>query len=274
MARELRRYAVRGLALAAALILAIVALAAWQQSVLRASQQAADFDRARAVQALVETQAREDLIRRSELVADDTAFAGYVETAIGGALPGVPVDTTSLVDLLKERQERLGFALTAVLDQNGRVLGTTSTLLPDGARERSPVFVAARDSDATVTGVWSGAGGLYHVAVVPLSAVGISDGFLLTGVPLGRAYADAVSRAGVDASLVSAGATPAGSAARDGVQRLPVFGSPLASIEIRARAAAGGRQARLPWAVAMLWSREWPCSWWPGSGDACWCPAR
>lgn len=200
-------YLLRSTGVLVALLVALAALAAWQLLALRAADEADGLARARAVQALVESHLRADLARRAELVADDPAFAGYVEMAIGGALPGVPVDTTSLVDLLGEREERLGFDFVAVLDPNGRVVGSTSPLLPAGQREQGSVFVAARDRDTTATGPWIAGAQLFHVAVVPLTAVGVSEGFLMTAMPLGQGYVDALANAAaVDATLLRRGA--------------------------------------------------------------------
>lgn len=263
-----------------ALLLGLGALAAWNLLDARAAREADALARARDAHAFVESGLRADLAHRAELVADDPAFAGYVEMAIGGALPGVPVDTTSLVDLLRERQERLDFAFVAVLDPNGRVIGSTSPLLPDGRREQGEVFLTARDRDATATGAWSVGTALFHVAVVPLSAVGVSEGFLMTARPLGQAYVDALAAAGgIDATVLRRGAressastlgdtlrpdfvlrlreaalAPGGQDRIDGraVVVEPVLGSRMASVALGAPETSVRAGAVVPWAAAAL----------------------
>lgn len=281
MAMTRRSFVIRA-ALAIAAVLAVLAgLAAWQVRDARLAREANAAAQALAVQQLVETQRGDDLVRRAELVADDPAFAGYVEMAMGGALPGVEVDTTSLVDLLGERRERLGFGFVAVLDPNGRVIGSTSPLLQAGQRESGTVFVQARDRDATTTGLWAGRDGLYDVAVVPLAAVGVSEGFLMTGSALGQDFARAIGAAArADVMLLqSRAARPVASTLADApsrqlaqmladtprsvalraegrnVVRAPLFGTRDAELVMLPRAASTGVAAWLPWlcaAVAVL----------------------
>lgn len=270
----------RTAALVVALVLGLGVLAAWNLLDARAAREADALARARDAHLSVESTLRADLAHRAELVADDPAFAGYVEMAIGGALPGVPVDTTSLVDLLRERQERLDFAFVAVLDPNGRVVGSTSPLLPDGRREQGDVFISARDRDATATGAWAVGTALFHVAVVPLSAVGVSEGFLMTGRPLGQGYVDALAAGGgIDATVLRRGAressastlgdalrpdfvlglrgaalAPGGQGRIEGraVAVEPVLGSRLAAVALAVPEAPVRTGAVLPWIAAVL----------------------
>ncbi|GAB6195782.1 HAMP domain-containing protein [Lysobacter xanthus] len=265
----------------------LLALGAWHTLERRASDEAVAIDRARAVQRFIESRLRDDLANRAGLVAEDPAFAGYVEAAVGGALPGQPVDTASVVDLLRERESRLGFESSAVLDANGRILGGTSTLLAPGRVAAEDVVRAARDRDAATTGVWVERNQLHLVAVLPLAAVGVSDGFLLVSRSLGPEYTSALASVGVDGALVRNGATdlavttlapsdaaPLAEALRDG--RLPVrlggrvlareraFGSSAASVVLVPRMAAHPLQDALPWGIAVLlvggtcaWATGW-----------------
>ena len=276
MAMPRRTFVLRSALATSAVLAVFVALAAWQLRDARIASDANARAQALAVQRLVETQRGDDLARRAELVADDPAFAGYVEMAMGGALPGVEVDTTSLVDLLGERRERLGFAFVAVLDPNGRVIGSTSPLLQADQRESGAVFVQARDRDATTTGLWTGRDGLYQVAVVPLAAVGVSEGFLMTGSALGDEFARSIaSAARADVMLLPSRAarpvastladapsralaqqladTPASVALRiddRGVIRVPLLATRDVELVMLPRVSPAGPAAWLPWLLA------------------------
>lgn len=237
------RFVLAALALPALVLL----LAAWDRDRLAARAAADALDRAISAQAWIEERAREDLARRAELVADDPAFAGYVELAIGGALPGVPVDTASLVDLLGERASRLGFAVTAVVDPSGRVAGASHALLPGNARETGDVFARALQSDVTTTGLWMRGDVAYLVAIVPLAAVGVSDGYVLAAQPVGAQLAEGIrALSGADARVV-AGASPM---PRGAVAR-PLFGSNGTSLLIRAAPPPSSPAAWLPWMLAL-----------------------
>lgn len=201
------RYAAMCAVLGAFILLAFVALASWDQARRSRAQEDAALANARMAQRFVEAQHQADIARRGELVADDPAFAGYVEIAIGGALPGMEVDTTSLVDLLEERRETLGFAFVAVLDPNGRVVGSTHLSLAAGSVVGADVFRQARDRDATAVGPWLDGERLMHVAVVPLAAVGVSEGFVFVGMPVEDAFIGAINKAsGADAAVFLPGA--------------------------------------------------------------------
>ncbi|GHA72048.1 hypothetical protein [Cognatilysobacter bugurensis] len=181
---------------ALALVLALGALLIWQQARLLHVHDAHVREQQRATQRAIENQHRAALQKRAEFVASDPAFAGYVEQAMGGALPGMDIDTTSIVDLLRERQSQHGLAASAVLDRNGRVVASTVELGRAGTLEGDPLFARAQTDLTVVTGVREQAEGLLHVAVLPLAAVGVSEGFLLVGMPLDLRFAQEIAAAG------------------------------------------------------------------------------
>lgn len=195
---------------AVVLTLSVAGLLSWQQTRVLQAHDAHVREQLLATQRLVEAQHRSDLHGRAEQVAGDPAFAGYVEQAMGGALPGMPVDTTSIVDLLRERQNQLGLTAVAVLDRNGRIVATTTRLPHTATLQSEPIFQRARADLAVATGVWAQGDTLLHVAVLPLAAVGVSEGFLLAGMPVDLQFAQAIASAsGADVLLRAADTAPA-----------------------------------------------------------------
>lgn len=264
--------------------LALAGLMGWQQARVLNTHDAQVREQVRTTQRLVEAHHREALSDRAEQLAGDPAFAGYVEQAMGGALPGMSVDTTSIVDLLRERQGQLGLAASAVLDRNGRVIASTMPMPDSGTLQGDALFARARSNVALATGVWTKQDALMHVAVLPLAAVGVSEGFLLVAEPLDLRFAQTIAtatgadvllhqaRGGVVTSTLSPEARDAfpADALRggtsmsvdvDGATR-PVFGFPLLESEQArlivvapdAPRTALAAAARLPWLIAgALW---------------------
>ncbi|MFC0679321.1 hypothetical protein ACFFGH_15915 [Lysobacter korlensis] len=184
----------------------LAAMLMWQRARVLSAHDAQLSEQVRAAQRVVETQHRDALRMRAEQVADDPAFAGYVEQAMGGALPGMPVDTTSIADLLRERQNQLGHSASAVLDRNGRIIAATADLAPSGTLQGDPVFERARAGLTASTGIRVQGEGLAHTAVLPLAAVGVSEGFLLVASPVDLRFAQSIASAtGTDVILKKTG---------------------------------------------------------------------
>src|SRR5687767_8103275 len=62
---------------------------------------------------------------KAQLIANDPAFVNYVADAQGDGLglgDVAATDESSIIDLLRERQEQYGFDLGVVLDAEGRLL--------------------------------------------------------------------------------------------------------------------------------------------------------
>lgn len=187
----------------AALLVGVLGLLRWQDARLGRVLADQRLATVAAVQALVEQQRGADLRARGELIAGNQAFAAYVAQSLGGALPGLPVDTTSIVDLLEERRGQLDLSMAAVLDGQGRVVAATRQFASLDNWLAEPLFVQARDSVAAGSGLWAGGDRLLHVAVLPLAAVGTSDGYLLVAMPVDRSLAEAIALAsGAEVALL------------------------------------------------------------------------
>lgn len=146
-----------------------------------------------AAQRLIEAQQRESLRLRAETIAGSQAFVGYVAQALGGALPGVPVDTRSILDLLEERRDQLGLADAAVLDGQGS--GVVATRAFGAARDLAsdPLVLQAIEQQAFVTGLWREDDRLMLVGIRPLAEDGSSEGYLVVALPVDGPLATAVS---------------------------------------------------------------------------------
>jgi len=186
------------------ILCALLALVSWQQGRLARVLAADRLQTSHAAQRVIEAQYRNTLETRAELIAGNQAFVGYVAQALGGALPGMPIDTRSIIDLLQERRGQLGLAVAAVLDGQGTLVVATERFSEGRRLGEEPLFVQARDKQAIASGVWLDGERLLHVAIMPLAADGSSDGFLLVGMPLDHAIARAVADvAHTDVALVS-----------------------------------------------------------------------
>lgn len=184
----------RGAWVAIALLgLALVAVMGWQYRLTVDAYLAQQRQAGLAALKLVEQQQRDSLRLRSETIAGSQAFVGYVAQALGGALPGVPVDTTSILDLLEERRDQLGLADAAVLDGQG--VGIVSTRAFGAGRDLSidPLVLAAIEQQAFVTGLWRDDDRLLHVGIRPLAEDGSSEGYLVVALPVDGTVARTIS---------------------------------------------------------------------------------
>ena len=195
-------------------LVAAVAMAAmfglwrWQESRLASSSADRHFATSHAAQKLIEQQRADTLANRAELLIGNQAFVGYVQLALGGALPGMTVDTSSIVDQLEERRNQLGLAVAAVLDGQGHLVVGTERFSEGRDLGTEPLFVRARQSVTPVTGLWPDGDRLLHVAIAPLAADGSSDGYLLIGTQVDATIAQAVAQvADADAALLTTTAT-------------------------------------------------------------------
>lgn len=179
------------------LVLVVVAGLLWWQAQRIADRVVArQLDTSLAAQKLVEQQHRSDIGTRAELIAGNQAFVGYVTQAIGGALPGMEVDTTSIIDLLEERREQFGLDVVAVLNGQGSLVAGTSRFSERREFGIEPLFVQARDQGKTSNGLWLDDGWLLHVAIVPMADDGFNDSFLLVGMPVGHLMASEIADVG------------------------------------------------------------------------------
>lgn len=221
------------------LALGLVAVIGWQYrqtvEVSVRSQREAGI----AAQRLVEAQQRESLQLRAETIAGSQAFVGYVAQALGGALPGVPVDTASILDLLEERRDQLGLADAAVLDGQGSGMVATRAFAASRDLASDPLVLQAIEQQAFVTGLWREDDRLMLVGIRPLAEDGSSEGYLVVALPVDGPLANAVSAVS-RLRVATVATTPEG---------VRVFGSSLApdlqrELAIALRA-AGGNPSRV-----------------------------
>jgi hypothetical protein len=118
----------------------------WQQSRLGVTFSDAHFAASHGAQKLVEGQRADFLANRAELLVGNQAFVGYMQLALGGALPGMAVDTSSIVDQLEERRDQFGLTVAAVLDSQGQLVVGTERFSSGRDLGAEPLFVHARDS--------------------------------------------------------------------------------------------------------------------------------
>ncbi len=120
----------------------------------------------------------------SEIFASDPYFSSYVAEATGSDLGfGGEVDTQSIVDLLIERQQDLGFDFALVLDGNGEVIAHTENEQTIGSNLSDDALVGkVIETLESNTGYWFRSDGIFQIAIVPLADQQNLVGFLLTGL--------------------------------------------------------------------------------------------
>lgn len=197
------RFLTRAALLLATLSLVLAGLILWQ--VRQDASHAADRTLATLAltQQLVEAQQNRDLSTRGELIAGNQAVVAYMTQALGSALPGEKVDTSSIIDLLEERRSQLGLDMAAVIAADGTLLANTDG---DAGRHQfasDPVFAAARKAQLVRTGLWTEGGRLRHVAILPLARYGSGDAYLLVGQDVGQEFAQTIATiAAADVAIV------------------------------------------------------------------------
>jgi eukaryotic-like serine/threonine-protein kinase len=120
----------------------------------------------------------------SEIFASDPYFSSYVAEAAGGNLGlGGEVDTQSIVDLLIERQQDLGFDFAMVLNGDGEVIAhTIEEDLIGSDMSDDPLVGDVIETLESATGYWLRNDNMFQVAAVPLADQQDLVGFLLTGL--------------------------------------------------------------------------------------------
>ncbi len=159
----------------------------------------ADLRRSVSVQESFERQRYERLGLISRVFLSDDDVTAYFAEA----------DAVSLLDLLGERQEDLGFDFAILLDPEGRVLARSDR--PDAVGEdlsRRP-FIAKAVADFEAAGVWREGDGLFYAVAVPVAKDFTLLGYLVSGFAITEEAAkelEEVSR--TDVAFVTAGDRP------------------------------------------------------------------
>lgn len=168
------------IALALACTLVAALLAGWQRERVANLLLETRFARAAAVLDLLETQQRDALNSRADIVASNQAFVSYVVQALEpSALPGMGVDSASLGDILRERREQLGFDALGLIGLDGRIIASTSPAFARGRLLSQEAFVDEAITGAKPTNGVLREGGLLLAAVRPLLLGDSVQGFLL-----------------------------------------------------------------------------------------------
>jgi HAMP domain-containing protein len=120
-------------------------------------------------------------------------------------------DTGSLLDLLSQGQEDLGYDFAILLDPNGVVLARTDKNAAGQNLAKQPL-VAKALTDFEAAGVWREGDRLYYAVAAPVQAQSIVYGYLITGFAITAVQAREVNEiSGADvAFLINVEGMPAG----------------------------------------------------------------
>ena len=140
------------------------------------------------------------LLLTARLFASDPSLNAYVAEAAASR------DSSSILDLLNERQRDVGFDFAIVLDSTGKVLARTDR--PTGAGEdlANRPLIAKSITDFEAAGVWIEDGRLYDAVAVPLQREFNLLGFFVAGFAITDASALEVQKvSGSEVAYVTAG---------------------------------------------------------------------
>ena len=126
------------------------------------------------VQEIVQGRTQERLKLISRVFANDPYLAAYVAQASS------EMDVASILDLLEERRQDLGFDFAILLDTSGRVIARTDRQA-SGQDLASRPLVAKALEEFEAAGIWEEDGRLYDAAVVALRREANLFGFMVTG---------------------------------------------------------------------------------------------
>jgi eukaryotic-like serine/threonine-protein kinase len=157
-----------------------------------------------AAQTAFQEQRYRQLLLISRLFAADSNLTAYLNEA---ATRG---DTHSILDLLSERRNDLGFDFAILLDPQGKVVARTDR--PEGTGEdlsKRPLVAAALAADNRESrGIWREGDRLYHAVAVPVVKDFTPFGSLITGFQIND-QAEGVKEvrdvSGADVAFVAAG---------------------------------------------------------------------
>lgn len=188
------------------LSIAAAATAWWQGRGISRLLDEHALESVRSIQQFAEGSRRRELALKSEILATNPGFVGYVSQALAaGAEPGGTVDAASIRDLLEERRSQYGFDVAAVLDPKGGVV----VMLGEALRTRQdfsglPLMLRLRAGAPAQTDLLLHDGKLVLVTLSPMLRGATIEALLLTGVEIGDAFVAEIGRAAqVDAALVA-----------------------------------------------------------------------
>jgi HAMP domain-containing protein len=182
----------------------------WQRGEAVAAQAVQDqLDVSAAVQGELTERRLEEVQFKVQLIAADPSFVKYVSDAHAEGLGlglGVEagIDSASINDLLRERQESVGFDLGLITDPDGRVLARTDQ--PEAfevSMAGDPFLASAIQGASPISGFWREGATLYQAAAWPLDLDGDLVGFMLVALRIDDALSGRVGRAsGADVAFL------------------------------------------------------------------------
>src|SRR6185503_529452 len=144
------------------------------------------LSRASSVQTTLQQQRQEQLQLIARVFTGDQDIVAYI--AEGAAQHG------SILDLLEERQNDLGYDFAMALDPQGKVIARTDN--PDAVGEdlsQRPLIKRAQ-AEFEATGFWKQDKRLFNAVAVPLAVDQILQGFLVAGFAIDNEDADQVRK--------------------------------------------------------------------------------
>jgi len=138
------------------------------------------------------------------LVASDPAFVAYIAQSLFQLGDNNQIDTTSIADLLRERQQQYGFDVAMVATVDGQMVARSDQpSAPMRNLNNQPLMTKAINDLIPVSGFWQEGEQFYQSAIVPLARGSNLVGFLMTATRLNDSLAaDIKQLTGTDVSIV------------------------------------------------------------------------
>ena len=180
----------------------------------------------------------------SQLLASERPFVAYIAQALALGANGGEIDAASILDLLAQRRNQLGFDLALVISPAATVVADSRTPLST-QRDLSglPSVAQALSEVAPSRGVWIDDGIAYQVAVVPLLMGPNLEALLLTGLAIDNELARDIGRvSGTEVLLVQdPGKAQTVLASSLDLSQARALLAPLAAAALDARSSAADR---------------------------------
>ncbi len=125
------------------------------------------------------------------LVASDPAFVSYIAQSLYQLDDdNTQIDTSSIADLLRERQQQYGFDMAMVASVDGQLVARSDQpTAPRRALNNKPLMDKAMTDLIPVSGFWQEGKQFYQAAIVPLARGSNLVGFLITATGINNALA-------------------------------------------------------------------------------------
>lgn len=139
------------------------------------------------------------------LVASDPAFVAYIAQSLFQTDDNTnQIDTSSIADLLRERQQQYGFDVALVATVDGQMVARSDQ--PTAPRRNlndQPLMNKAMETLIPVSGFWQDGTEFYQSAVVPLARGSNLVGFLMTSTRIDNSLATDIKQlTGTDIAIL------------------------------------------------------------------------